>query len=585
MSERDTAARGIPFAGDSLVHMLEHRAATQPDETAYTFLRDGELPSAAISWSNLAQASRTVAGWLQTHLAPGDRALLLYPPGLDFIAAFFGCLYAGVLAVPVLPPQGGRSRRGVDRLASIAADAEPRCTLTNTELELQLARESREGLLGTIEIGIPWVATDRLPGDLASAQRIRRASRDTLAFLQYTSGSTARPKGVMVTHGNLLHNLDAAFHLGEHGAHGVSVSWLPVTHDMGLIEGVLQPAFSGCPAYLMSPGAFLQRPVRWLKAISTFHATRSGGPNFAYDLAVTRVSREDREMLDLGCWRAAYNGAEPIRHDTMSAFARAYGGSGFDPAAFRPCYGLAESTLLVSTGRWVERDGDVSCGTPAFGTQVRIVDPATHTACRDGEVGEIQVAGESVTLGYWNRPHETAAAYGGGVGGSSDRWLRTGDLGYLRAGELYVTGRIKDLLIVRGAKHFPQDLEHTAERHHPAIRAGSVAAVAVSNGVRGDRVALVAEVDPRLLDPGGGDGLITGLRQAIADLHGIQLHGVALVSPGSMPKTTSGKLQRFLCRDGWVSGTLTPLAMWSQDVLGADLDRPAREAHHLLPPS
>ena len=590
MPERETFARGIPFVGDSLVEMLEHRAAAQPDETAYTFLRDGASPAADISWSGLAQATRTVAGWLRTRLAPGDRALLLYPPGLDFIAAFFGCLYAGVLAVPVLPPQGSRSRRGVDRLASIAADAEPKCTLTNTELQLQLARESREGLLGTIELGIPWVATDRLPGDLATAGQPAAADRNTLAFLQYTSGSTARPKGVMVSHGNLLHNLNAAFHLGEHGTHGVSVSWLPVTHDMGLIEGVLQPAFSGCPAYLMSPGAFLQRPARWLKAISTFRATRSGGPNFAYDLAVTRVTAEDRRSLDLSCWRAAYNGAEPIRHDTMAAFAQAYAESGFDSAAFRPCYGLAESTLLVSTGAWIGEGarapgsdgGDVSCGTPAFGTRVRIVDPSAHTLCRDEEVGEIQVSGESVAQGYWNRPLETAAAFGDGVG-SGERWLRTGDLGYLRAGELYVTGRIKDLLIVRGAKHFPQDLEHTAERHHPAIRAGSVAAVAVSTGVRGDRIALVAEVDPRLLESAGGDGLIAGLRQVIADAHGIQLHGVALVSPGSMPKTTSGKLQRFLCRDGWLTGTLTSLAVWSQDVCGTTTD--ARASRSLPAPS
>jgi acyl-CoA synthetase (AMP-forming)/AMP-acid ligase II len=609
MCEREASARGIPFVGDSLVEMLEHRAATQPGETAYTFLRDGELPSADITWSGLANASRTVAGWLRTRLAPGDRALLLYPPGLDFIAAFFGCLYAGVLAVPVLPPQGSRSRRGVDRLASIAADAEPRCTLTNTELQLQLARESREGLLGTIEIGMPWVATDRLPDDLATAGQPTRANRDSLAFLQYTSGSTARPKGVMVSHGNLLHNLNAAFHLGEHGTHGVSVSWLPVTHDMGLIEGVLQPAFSGCPAYLMSPGAFLQRPARWLKAISTFRATRSGGPNFAYDLAATKVTADDRASLDLRCWRAAYNGAEPIRHDTMAAFVRAYAESGFDATAFRPCYGLAESTLLVSTGRWDtglprrsreetesglprrspegaeagakvrgcegEASATVSCGAPAFGTRVMIVDPAAHTLCRDGEVGEIQVAGESVTLGYWNRPLETAAAFGDSIGGSGERWLRTGDLGYLRNGELYVTGRIKDLLIVRGAKHFPQDLERTAELHDPAIRAGSVAAVAVSNGVRGDRIALVAEVDPRLLDPGGADRLIAGLRQSIADAHGIQLHGVALVNPGSMPKTTSGKLQRFLCRDGWLAGALAPLAFWSQGVPDVNHDVPA----------
>ena len=559
--------------------MLRHRASAQPDEPAYTFLRDGETEASAFTWAALDRASRTVAAWLQARLSPGDRALLLYPPGLEFIAAFFGCLYAGVLAVPALPPQGGRARRGLDRLASIAADAEPRCTLTSSELELQLARESRNGLPGAIELGTPWVATDRLPGDLADDWRPLGCDRSTLAFLQYTSGSTARPKGVMVSHGNLLHNLAMAFHLGEGGPESVSVSWLPVTHDMGLIEGVLQPAFSGCPAYLMSPGAFLQRPVRWLRAISTYGATRSGAPNFAYDLAVSRVGETDRASLDLSRWRAAYNGAEPVRHDTMEAFADAFAPAGFKASAFRPCYGLAESTLLVSSGRWDRQraprpglDGHradpaaVSCGAVAFGTRVRIVDPSTLRVCADGEIGEIQVSGASVAQGYWNRPHETAGTFGSGPDASGERWLRTGDLGYRRDGELHVTGRMKDLLIVRGAKHFPQDLERTVERRHRAVRAGAVVAVAVANGVRGDRVALVAEVDRRQFEPSDADQLIAQLRQAIADEHGIQLHGIALVPPGTVPVTTSGKLQRFLCRDAWMNGTLDPVAFWSDEI-------------------
>ncbi len=560
-------ASGIPFSGDSLVEMLRHRATVQPHDIAYTFLRDGEVESNSLTWSELDRASRTIAGWLQTRITPGERALLLYPPGLDFVAAFFGCLYAGVLAVPVLPPQGGRARKGVDRLASIVADAAPRCTLTSTELHQQLAHECRDGLLGTIELGTPWVATDRLPLDLADAWSPMAVDRETIALLQYTSGSTALPKGVMVTHGNLLHNLGAAFHLGDTGPASVSVSWLPVTHDMGLIEGVLQPAFSGCPAYLMSPGAFLQRPVRWLRAISTYKATRSGAPNFAYDLAVNRVTQADRATLDLRTWHAAYNGAEPIRHDTMEAFAAAYKGAGFDAAAFRPCYGLAESTLLVSTCRWTPaapKAAVVSCGRPAPGIRVRIVDPAAHVLCADSEVGEIQVAGESVAMGYWNRPHESSGTFCDCVNGSSERWLRTGDLGYMSNGELHVTGRIKDLLIVRGAKHFPQDLERTAELQHQAVRTGAVAAVAVANGVRGDRIALVAEVDSRQLDDRDGNQLIADLRQAIAESHGIQLHGVALVSPGMVPRTTSGKLQRFLCREAWINCTLEPLAMWCE---------------------
>jgi acyl-CoA synthetase (AMP-forming)/AMP-acid ligase II len=563
--------------------MLQHRASAQPTDPAYVFLRDGETECGAFTWSALDRASRTIAAWLQARLSPGDRALLLYAPGLEFIAAFFGCLYAGVLAVPALPPQGGRARRGVDRLASIVGNAEPRCTLTSSDLEAQLARESRTGLPGVIELGTPWVATDRLPAELADEWRPSPCDRSTLAFLQYTSGSTARPKGVMVSHGNLLHNLAMAFHLGESGPEGVFVSWLPVTHDMGLIEGVLQAAFSGCPAYLMSPGAFLQRPIRWLRAITKYGATRSGGPNFAYDLAVSRIGEADRASLDLSSWQAAYNGAEPVRRDTMEAFADAFGAVGFDASAFRPCYGLAESTLLVSSGRWdrqrlgtasvvtqevepagCQSDAAVSCGTVAFGTRVRIVDPSTLHRCADGEIGEIQVSGDSIAQGYWNRPHETASTFGAAGDAAGARWLRTGDLGYQRDGDLYVTGRIKDLLIVRGAKHFPQDLERTVERRHRAVRAGAVAAVAVASGVRGDRVALVAEVDRRLFEPCDAEQLIAQMRQAIADEHGIQLHGVALVPPGTMPVTTSGKLQRFLCRDAWMNGTLDPVALWSE---------------------
>jgi acyl-CoA synthetase (AMP-forming)/AMP-acid ligase II len=559
--------RGVPFTGDSLVDMLRHRAAVQASDVAYTYLRDGEVEASSLSWSELDRASRAVAGWLQTRVSPGDRAVLLYPPGLDFIAAFFGCLYAGVLAVPVLPPNGGRARRALERITSIVQDAAPRCTLTSTELQQQFALDSRDGLPGTIALGTPWLATDRLTPDEGEPWSPVPADRTTIAFLQYTSGSTARPKGVIVTHGNLLHNLMAAFALGDTSPSSVSVSWLPVTHDMGLIEGVLQPAFSGCPAYLMSPGAFLQRPVRWLRAISRYRATRSGAPNFAYDLAVNRIGHADRAGLDLTTWSAAYNGAEPIRHDTMEAFAAAYASAGFDASAFRPCYGLAESTLLVTTRRWTgtsEAAVPVSCGSPAEGTRVRIVDPAAHVTCADGETGEIQVAGESVAMGYWNRPHETAATFGDCVGGSGERWLRTGDLGYVSNGELYVTGRIKDLLIVRGTKHFPQDLERTAELQHHAVRTGAVAAVAVANGVRGDRVALVAEVDSRQLSDRDGAQLITDLRQAIADSHGIQLHGVALVPPGTVPRTTSGKLQRFLCREAWLNSTLEPLAMWCE---------------------
>jgi acyl-CoA synthetase (AMP-forming)/AMP-acid ligase II len=540
--------------------MLRARAASQPDDLAYTFLADGENPVDELTWSLLDRAARAIAATLQGPLQPGDRALLMYPPGLSFIAGFFGCIYAGVLAVPVMPPQGNRSSRGADRLAAIVADSDARCVLTSSDL--------RERLLDAVDPRIVRIITDSIPYDAAGAWREPSVDADTIAFLQYTSGSTALPRGVMVSHGNLLHNLRVTFELGCSGADTVSVSWLPVTHDMGLIEGVLQPAFSGCPMYLMSPAAFLQRPVRWLRAISTYSATRTGGPNFAYDIAATRVSPADRQGLDLRTWRIAFNGAEPVRHDTMAAFSAVYAPNGFRPETFKPCYGLAESTLFVTGGHWNGGSPNgsahrisVSCGHPADGMTVRIVDPVTRSICSEGEPGEIQVAGPSVAQGYWNRPLESSRVFAVDDG---RRWLATGDLGSLHDGELHVTGRIKDLLIVRGAKHFPQDLERTAERRHRGVRLGGVAAVAVGSHVRGDRVALIAEIDPREVAEDRRDHLIGELRQAIAEEHGIQLSGVALVPPGTVPKTTSGKLQRFLCRDGWMNDTLGALASWRE---------------------
>jgi acyl-CoA synthetase (AMP-forming)/AMP-acid ligase II len=408
--------------------------------------------------------------------------------------------------------------------------------------------------------------SDTLDAEWSSAWTPPLLSRDSLGFLQFTSGSTSSPRGVMVTHGNLLHNLMSGFTGGETGHETVSVSWLPVTHDMGLIEGVLQPAFSGCPAYLMSPGSFLQRPMRWLTAMSRYRATRSGGPNFAYDLAVSRGVYAERLALDLSQWTSAYNGAEPVRADTMAAFAEAYGSAGFRASAFIPCYGLAESTLLVSYGRWESADGTespVSCGAATSGTHVRVVDPVSDRVCRDGDLGEIRVAGPSVAQGYWNDDEETHRVFVT-MANSDARWLRTGDLGFLRNGRLYVTGRLKDLLIVRGAKHFPQDVERTTEALHPAIFRGGVTAVAVASGVRGDHVVVIAEIDPRQLERSRPmTDVIAAIREAIAEVHGIQLHAIALVRYGAVPKTTSGKPRRYLCRDAWIQGTLQPMAQWT----------------------
>ncbi|MBK5295820.1 MAG: fatty acyl-AMP ligase [Vicinamibacteria bacterium] len=558
------------FLGDSLVEMLRYRAEVQPHDRAYTFLHNGEQEVASVSWCELDRQSRAIAAHLQARVAAGQRALLLYPSGLEFVAAFFGCLYARVVAVPVQVPQGGRAEAALERLRGIADDATPAAVLTTAA--------TRHRLHETAPVRGEWVATDQMDERAEQQWRAPEVGRDTLAFLQYTSGSTARPRGVMVSHGNLVNNLSAAFHSGDTPAGGASVSWLPMTHDMGLIEGVLQPVFGGCPAYLMSPGAFLQRPVRWLQAITRYGAVRSGAPNFAFDLVVERVPVEQRESLALETWTAAYSGAEPVRDDTLRRFSEAFSAYGFDGAAFRPCYGLAESTLLVTTRHWqadAVSDGVVSCGRPAGDMKVAIADVATGRLCADGEIGEIRVSGPSVALGYWNRPEETEHTFHGQLDATSERWLRTGDLGVSRNGELFVTGRIKDLLIVRGLKHFPQDIERTVERSHKAVRPGAVVAVAVSTSARGDHVAVIAELHLRA-GRDASDQIIAAIRQVVADGHGIQLHGIALVAAGTVPKTPSGKLQRFLCRDAWRSGTLASCALWSEP--GTTTPR-ARQVH------
>jgi acyl-CoA synthetase (AMP-forming)/AMP-acid ligase II len=559
MSSTDSRTQGVmPTGATTLVDVLRARAENQPDDTAYTFLDDGESPATTWTWSHVDRRARAVAAWLQDRVAPGDRALLMYPPGLDFVAGFFGCLYAGVIAVPVTPPQRGPRQRGLDRVQAILSSAAPVAVLTAGE-------SSNGGLTLGPESAPAFLDSSLLDLQLADSWQEVPVSGDSLAFLQFTSGSTASPKGVMVSHANLLHNLRYGFEAGESDGETVSVSWLPVTHDMGLIEGVLQPAFAGRPAYLMSPAAFLQRPARWLAAMSAYRATRSGGPNFAYDLCVSRVSDEERRRFDLSTWKAAYDGAEPVRAETLKAFADAYAGAGFRASAFRPCYGLAESTLLVSSGRWDASadDAHVSCGTPACGTSVAIVHPVTGQPCADGELGEIRVAGPSTSSGYWNDPEETARVFVT-MPGSNARWLCTGDLGFVRHGQLHVNGRLKDLLIVRGAKHFPQDVERTTESVHHAVRPGGVSAVAVRSGIRGDLVLVVVEVDVRRLDQDSTlDDLMAHIRQAVAEQHGIQLHAVALVPVGTVPKTTSGKPRRYLCREAWNQGMLQPLAVWA----------------------
>ncbi|HEX6902709.1 MAG TPA: amino acid adenylation domain-containing protein, partial [Thermoanaerobaculia bacterium] len=576
---------------------MRARAAERPEDRAYTFLAEGEEEAGSLTYSELDSRARAVGACLQQLGLAGERALLLYPPGLDFVAAFLGCLYAGVVAVPAYPP---RSARTLPRLAAIARDARPAAALTTSDL-LETSRPlgNRMPELAAVR----WLATDGLdaPG-LAGEWREPAVHGDTLAFLQYTSGSTALPKGVMISHRNLLHNeemIRAAFRQSESS---VIVGWLPLYHDMGLIGNVLQPLYLGAPCVLMSPVAFLQRPLRWLRAISRYRATTSGGPNFAYDLCVKRISPAERQELDLSCWDLAFNGAEPVRPDTLARFAEAFGPSGFRSEAFYPCYGLAEATLFVAGGAAGEpaavngfRGEDlergrvapasspaagsrrlVGCGRAWDGQTIAIVNPETGLRCQADEVGEIWVAGSSVAAGYWDNPEESARTFQARIAGEDgEAFLRTGDLGFVSGGELYITGRLKDLIILRGRNLYPQDLELTAERSHPALRQGCGAAFSVDAGGE-ERLVLVYELERRR--EGEHEAAAEAIRRAVAEEHEAQVHEVVLARMGSVPKTSSGKIQRHACRAAYLAGDLevvgrSALSLEEEAEAPATLDR------------
>ncbi|HEX3531246.1 MAG TPA: amino acid adenylation domain-containing protein [Thermoanaerobaculia bacterium] len=552
--------------------LLQTRARETPDGLAYVFLQDGEEEAERLTFAELDLRARALAAWLERRQPVGERALLLFPPGLDFVAAFFGCLYAGAVAVPSYPPAPVRPGRGQPRLRAIVEDAAPRFVLTTAGLASRLdALAGEMPGLGAAE----RLITEEVPAGLADTWDPPAITSDTIAFLQYTSGSTSDPKGVMVSHGNLLHNEEVIRAACGHDERSTFVSWLPMYHDMGLIGGVLQPLYTGAACVLMAPVAFLQRPVRWLRAISRWRAHTSGAPDFAYDLCVRKIPPAQRADLDLSSWRIAFDGSEPVRARTLAAFTEAFSPCGFRSSAFFPCYGLAEATLIVSgearaEGPLVEPPRQhVACGPVGLGLDVSIVDPERLEPVPPGAEGEIWVAGPSVARGYWNQPELSEQTFGARLAGREERFLRTGDLGFLRDGRLFVTGRLKDLIIVRGRNHYPQDLELTAADSHQTLRGGAGAAFAVDTE-HGEAVVVVQEVDVRRRPDSGKilNEALGAVRQALAEEHELPVQAILLVRPGGVPKTTSGKVQRALCKRQFLEGLLEPLAEWRAGVAG-----------------
>lgn len=559
----------------SLVHSLANLARTIPDHTAYTFLLDGDEQELNITYGELDRKARAIAARLQSLMAEGDRAALVYEPSLEYIAALVGCFYAGVIAVPVYPPDPMRIQRTVTRLQAILSDSQATTILTGPEERRRFA-----SLLEAEQI----VDTTEVADAEADEFRPVEIRPDTLAFLQYTSGSTGVPKGVMLTHANLMFNFEHIRKFDEENA--VAVSWLPMYHDMGLIGLVLQALQSGRRTVLMSPLSFVKRPLHWLKAISKYRAYATSGPSFAYELCVQKISEEEMKQLDLSCWTLACNGAEPIRVDTMQRFSEKFAACGFRPEAFYPCYGLAEATLIVSGGekasepiirhfdaraldqnKVIEVAAEdesaraiVGCGKSVADQEVWIVDPETHQACREDEVGEIWVKGPGVAQGYWNRPQESNETFDAFVANTAEGpFLRTGDLGFLQGEELFVTGRIKDLIIIRGRNHYPQDIERTVEGCHKSLRRDHGAAFSVDVDGEEKLVVVQGVVRPQKLDL---EKLFSEIRTALLHEHELSPHAIVLVKCGEIPRTSSGKIQRRGCKQLYEDQDLEIVAQW-----------------------
>jgi amino acid adenylation domain-containing protein len=577
----------LPLESSNLVELLRERAQTQPDRLAFTFLADGKEEGDRLTYAEIDVRARSIAALLQQRYKPGERALLIYPQGLGFICSFFGCLYSGLIAIPVPSPLSAQMKRALPRLEAIVEDARPSVVLTTAEIHAKV--QELEAKVSGLQ-NLPWLATenDEIP---VEPWRMPPVGKGSLAYLQYTSGSTSAPKGVMVSHGNLLSNLSALAFVYEHGPEDVMVSWLPHFHDLGLIFGILQPVYNGFPCVLMSPLSFIKQPFRWLQAISRYRGTHTAAPNFAYDLCVEAITAEQRAFLDLSSLCVALNGAETVRRESLERFVEVFGPCGFRRNAFSPAYGLAEATLKVCAapkgrGPYVnyvqvtaleqnlvlEAQGPgpgvqavIGCGSPVLDTRVVIAHPGSFTKCHSNEVGEIWVSGTTVAQGYWNRPQETKETFQAFLrDGGEGPFLRTGDLGFILDGQVFITGRLKDLIIIRGLNHYPQDIELTVQRSHEALQPNANAAFSVN--VAGEERLVVVQEMKRGYQDSSVDEIVEAIRPAVAEHHGVEVHAVVLVSKGSIPKTSSGKIQRRSCRDSFLAGKLEVVGEWIERV-------------------
>ncbi|MBT2118885.1 fatty acyl-AMP ligase [Dyella sp. LX-66] len=573
-----------------LVDRFRALAGRLPDYPAITFLERGEEPASTLSFHELDRKARSLAAWFQQRDARGARAIMLFDAGVELVYGFLGCAYGQVVGAPMPAPASNKLDRYLVRVQNVIRDGDARFVLTTAAIKDRL--QSVAGAMPGFE-QVEWVAVDELD-DLSSAWVEEAIDTSQLVYLQYTSGSTSIPKGVMITHHNLMSVVRYIDHVGAYAQQGsAAVCWMPYFHDFGLIDGLLVPLAHGMPVYLMSPFDFVQHPIRWLQAVHRFRVSHSGGPNFSFDLVARKSTPEERASLDLSHWRRANNCAEPIRWSSVQRFLDAFGPCGFAAEAMAPMYALAEATLAVSMADGAPRlfrldpeafeqhraslvaEGAaarhlVGCGQVFSGSwqvDARIVHPDSREALPDGEVGEVWVHGDVVAKGYWNKPVETEEKFRARIVGVPDRdFMRTGDMGFMLDGELVITGRRKDLIIVEGRNHYPQDIEATVEKALDCLRPGCSIAFSVETEEQ-VHVVLVCELKSGFVlaeDAEGNDAahaverkeLERAIRREVSQEHQLRVHDIVFLTPGLLPKTTSGKVERSGCRSKYISGAL-----------------------------
>jgi acyl-CoA synthetase (AMP-forming)/AMP-acid ligase II/acyl carrier protein len=574
MIDQATNNSNLSFKFSNLIALLNFRASIQSEKIAYTFLSNGGKQQISLTYQQLNDKAKIVAAYLRNSgYGSKERALLLYSPGIDYIIAFFGCLYAGIVPVPVYPP---RPNRSLSRLQLIVNDVEAKIALTSTSIFASIEHQFEQ--IPELK-NLFWLATDNLYENIDLANNnVSYVKDDDIALIQYTSGSTGNPKGVVITHRNIISNSALIYKCFGHTSASRGVSWLPCYHDMGLIGGILQPLYGGFPVTLFSPLDFLRQPLLWLKTISECRATTSGAPNFAYEMCIDKINSEAKKSLDLSCWDLAFIGAEPIRAKTLDDFAEAFAECGFKKSAFYPCYGMAEATLIISgidkqelpvvtkNNNLVNHKEIVGCGKVNSGQKVIIVNLDTNKLCLDKEIGEIWIEdNDCIALGYWNNKQLTKEIFQPKITEHQTNYLKTGDLGFIEQGELFITGRIKDIIIIRGQNYYPQDIEKTIEQSHCALKADSNAVFTVQVDAQ-EQLVVVQEVKRTYLKKLGiiqsNHELSTQkleveikatMRASISQECGLNIYDIQLIKTGTICKTSSGKIQRFLCKEKYLN--------------------------------